>query len=113
MRCTLQTNVSFFLSWVAKTKLNHWTRRVVSTRLITYGVALVSRLKKIQVSFAKEPYKTDDILQKRPIILRSLLTVATPFATNHVATNHVATNHIEPKYLFRSRPSFGADPASG
>ena len=33
---------------------------------------------KIQVSFAKEPYKRDDILQKRPIILRSLLIVATP-----------------------------------
>ena len=27
---------------------------------------------KLQVSFAKEPYKRDDILQKRPIILRSL-----------------------------------------
>ena len=27
------------------------------------------------VSFAKEPYKRDDILQKRPIILRSLLPV--------------------------------------
>ena len=34
---------------------------------------------KLQVSFAKEPYKRDDILQKRPIILRSLLPVATPF----------------------------------
>jgi len=28
---------------------------------------------------AKEPYKRDDILQKRPIILRSLLIVATPY----------------------------------
>ena len=35
---------------------------------------------KLQVSSAKEPYKTDDILQKRPIILRSLLTAATPYA---------------------------------
>jgi len=33
---------------------------------------------KLLVSFAKEPYKRDDILQKRPIILRSLLIVATP-----------------------------------
>jgi len=33
---------------------------------------------KLQVSFAKEPYKRDYILQKRPIILRSLLIVATP-----------------------------------
>jgi len=43
-----------------------------------YGVATISRLLKIIGSFAKEPYKTDDILQKRPIILRSLLIVATP-----------------------------------
>jgi len=35
---------------------------------------------KLQVSLAKEPYKRDDILQKRPIILRSLLFVATPYA---------------------------------
>jgi len=28
---------------------------------------------KLQVSFAKEPYKRDDILQKRPVILRSPL----------------------------------------
>jgi len=30
------------------------------------------------VSFAKEPYKRDDILQKRPIILRSLLIACLP-----------------------------------
>ena len=34
---------------------------------------------KIYVSFAKEPYKRDDILQKRPMILKSLLIVATPY----------------------------------
>jgi len=34
---------------------------------------------KLQVSFAKEPYKRDDILQKRPVILSMLLTVATPY----------------------------------
>jgi len=33
---------------------------------------------KLQVSLAKEPYKRDYILQKRPVILRSLLIVATP-----------------------------------
>ena len=32
-------------------------------------VATISRLLKLQVSFAKEPYKRDDILQKRPVIL--------------------------------------------
>jgi len=44
-----------------------------------YGVATISRLLKIQVSFAKEPSKRDDILQKRPIIFRSLLIAATPY----------------------------------
>jgi len=34
---------------------------------------------KLKVSFAKEPYKRDYILQKRPMILRSLVIVATPY----------------------------------
>jgi len=41
--------------------------------------------------FAKEPYKRDDILQKRPIILRSLLTIATPYQHRDVETR-------EPQY---------------
>jgi len=42
---------------------------------------------KFQVSFAKEPYERDDILQKRPIILRSLLIVATPYVnTSNINT---------------------------
>ena len=43
-----------------------------------YGVATISRLLKMIGLFGKEPYKRDDILQKRPIIWRSLLIVATP-----------------------------------
>ena len=38
------------------------------------------------VSFAKEPYRRDDILQKRPIILSILLTVATPWLSLPVST---------------------------
>jgi len=34
---------------------------------------------KLKVSFAEEPYEKDYILQKRPMILRSLLIVATPY----------------------------------
>jgi hypothetical protein len=34
---------------------------------------------KLLVSFAKEPYKRDNILQNRPMILSILLTVATPY----------------------------------
>ena len=49
---------------------------------------------KLQVSFAKEPYKRDDILQKRPVILSILLTVATP----HLGTcEHVKKERISPK----------------
>jgi len=39
----------------------------------------VSRIDKSIGLFAKEPYKRDDILQKRTIILSILLTVATPY----------------------------------
>jgi len=42
------------------------------------SLRLVGSLK-VKVFFAKEPYKRDYILQKRPIILRSLLIVATPY----------------------------------
>ena len=38
---------------------------------------------KLKVSSVKEPYERDDILQKRLIILRSLLIVATPYHTQH------------------------------
>ena len=51
-----------------------WTNRVAHMgwlRLVGFS--------KLWVSFAKEPYKKDYILQKRPIILRSLLIVATPY----------------------------------
>ena len=41
-------------------------------------LGLVGSLK-LFVSFAKETYKRDDILQKKPMILRSLLIVATPY----------------------------------
>jgi len=55
------------LQWIALILVHHmgWLR-------------LVGFLK-LQGSFAKEPYKRDDIPQKRPIILRSLLIVATPY----------------------------------
>jgi len=43
-----------------------------------YEVATISRLLIMIGLFAKEPYKRDDILQKRLIILRGLLIVATP-----------------------------------
>jgi len=44
-------------------------------------VATSSRLLQFKVSFAKEPYTRGDILQKRPVILRSLLIVGAPSRT--------------------------------
>ena len=51
----------------------------VCTRSLLYmgWLRLVGSLR-LKVSFAKEPHKRDYILQKRPIMLRSLLIVATP-----------------------------------
>ena len=46
---------------------------------IHMGWLHVAGSSKLQVSFAKEPYKRDDILQKRPMILRRLLIVAIPY----------------------------------
>jgi len=50
-------------------------------------------LMNLLVSFAKEPYKRDNTLEKRPIILSILLTVATPYSTASPAhfTQHTQT----------------------
>ena len=42
---------------------------------------------KLQVSFAKEPCKRDDILQKRPVILRCLLIEATTYTDTHTQSH--------------------------
>ena len=52
-----------------------------SHRIVSYSMRwlrLVGALK-FQVSFAKETYKKDAILQKRPVILKSLIIVAAPY----------------------------------
>jgi len=60
--------------------MTHYTSLVTLDWHIVMGwLRLVSSLKWL-VSFAKEPYKRDDVLQKRPIILKSLLIIATPYA---------------------------------
>ena len=65
----------------------------------SYGVAT-----KWWVSFAKEPYKRDDILQKRPIIVRSLLIVsnahinwAPPAKKSAMCTQNRGAMHIQNK----------------
>jgi len=51
--------------------------KFLSFFMVMGWLRLVGSLK-LKVSFAKEPDATDYILQKKPIILRSLLIVATP-----------------------------------
>jgi len=49
---------------------------------------------KLNVSFAKEPYKRDYILQQRPMIVRSLLIVATPYlGITPVMSDTYESNH--------------------
>ena len=61
-----------------------------------YGMATISRLLqiKLQVSFAKEPYKRGYILQKRPTILKSLQIVATPYQIMGYIQNDVQNIHM-------------------
>ena len=49
---------------------------------------------KLYVSFAKEPYKRDNILQKRPVILSILLTVAAPYLLQLIDVEFVFSIHL-------------------
>ena len=49
--------------------------RVIANKMSS-TLTCVPMMLRLYVSFAKEPYKRDYILQKRPIILRSLLVCA-------------------------------------
>ena len=75
--------IGLFLQKLQKSPIKERMRGegVYSTSAVLYTMGwlrLVGFLK-LQVFFAEEPYKKDDILQKRPVILRSLLIVATPY----------------------------------
>jgi len=61
-------------------------------RLCMGWLRLVGSLK-LYVSFAKGPYQRDDILQTRPIILRSLLIVATPYQIGSTVVKTTQTTH--------------------
>ena len=67
---------------------------------------------KSQVSFAKKPYTRDVILPKRPMILRSLLIVATPYAsaTWRRCTCHV---YIYPWYVYTTCVHWCSSPRPG
>ena len=61
-------------------------RMVPRTKCASMGWRKLVGTIKLQVCFAKETYKRDKILQKRPIILSILLTVATPYTYLHMYT---------------------------
>ena len=59
---------------------------------------------KRQVSFAKEPYSTDDILQKRPMVWRSLLLVCFSIPSTRIpcyislptiCNHHIVNHHLK------------------
>jgi len=60
--------------------------------LTSYGVARLFGSLKLQVSFAKDPYKRDYIMQKRPMNLRSLLIEATPYVSSHIVC--IFSHHV-------------------
>ena len=70
-------HISILMSVYISMGAHMHTHMCVAGWLAMGWLRLVGTLK-LWVSFAKESYKRDDILQKRPIILRSLLIVATP-----------------------------------
>jgi len=68
-----------YIGWRRGTKLMHESDVTNHTAVhAKHEVDTMSRLPRNKVSFAKEPYKRDYILQKKPICLMSLLIIATP-----------------------------------
>jgi len=76
--CHTHKRVKSHVTMSHVTHYHQWSPLIMD---LIYGgmgwLRLVGSLK-LWVSFAKEPYKRDCVLQKRPIILRSLIIVATP-----------------------------------
>jgi len=71
---------------IRHTRTQHHTQSlyvIPATRSIhyCYGVATISRLPKNIGLFCKRALYKDDIVQKRPVVLRSLLIINTPYAS--------------------------------
>ena len=62
-----------------------------------YGLALVSRINKIMVSFAKESFYRHDILQKRPIILIDPTDRSHPIAFFLSSSRHTHSAQVFPR----------------
>ena len=85
--CSVHTSVR-----VHNKRLNTFNMHYRHAYTNTGWLRLVGSLQ-LQVSFAKEPYKRDYILQKRPIILRSLLIVAIQYRGTHCLRPNTYMGH--------------------
>jgi len=70
----------------------------------TMGWLRLVGLIKLYVSFAKEPYKTGNILQKRPTIWSILITIATPLSLFFPLPHLYVSTTVSPPYLFLPTP---------
>ena len=89
----IHTLPTFFTRWIKESsaEINKRKQRLRRRHHIGW-LRLVGSLK-LQVSCAKELYKRDYILPKRPIIWRSLLIVATPYI-EYICTYEYTYSHI-------------------
>ena len=71
-----------FYIWLSLCFIHARRREAQQGHALGMGWLQLAGSLKLWVSFAKEPYKRDYILQKRPLILRSLLIVAFEKPTN-------------------------------
>jgi len=79
----LESSISFAIEPYKRDMLS------TSSDVYSHKSALHGFFLELSTSFAKKPYKRDYILQKKPIILRSLLIVATPYqATPYLTSQH-------------------------
>ena len=62
--------------------------------ICTNGVLLLVGSIKLQVSFAEEPCKRDIFLQKRPVILSILLTVAIEYAIDYMRMYTISIQYV-------------------
>ena len=101
MKETYETDVYIWTKTYISTHFSVAAGAVAAATTCTMGwLRLVCSLK-IHVSFAKEPYQRDDILHKRPIILRRPLIAATPYHTKRDPENRRIHEQRDSLYLLR------------
>jgi len=104
-RALLQMLEAHITACVLKRESPHWCEQVPYVH--PYGVATISRLLIIMVSFAEYRLFCRALLQKRPVILRGLLIVATPYSSISrllIIMVSFAKEPYERDYILQKRP---------